>query len=127
MLSRFRAWTRPLIVDRTSRILLVAAAAFVALAWAMILWRLLPLIARGRVISLHYSIYLGVNAVGPAWQALVLPALGTAVFIANTVLIRLAYSRESRSAALVLAVLTSFLELLVFVGCGYIILINVRI
>jgi len=126
MLARFRDWASALVVDRAARTLIIVSLALSAIAWLIVAVRLIPFIIEGKIIALHYSIYLGVDEVGPAWRALAPPLFGTLVLLLNTPLIRTAYARVSRSAALTLAALTALLEILAVVGSVYLILLNVR-
>ena len=127
MFMRFREWARPLAVDRTARTLILIALVANLLSWLTVVARLAPSIVGRRIIALHYSIYLGVDAVGPAWQALALPAIGTLIIVMNAALARLAYVRQSRSAALVLLGLTALIESLALVASVYLVLINLRV
>jgi hypothetical protein len=126
MRGRVLDWLRPLIVDRSTRTLLASAFVANALAWALLLVRLWPLIAHNRIVALHYSIYIGVDNVGYAWQALLTPIFGLVAFGANVALSRFAYIRD-RMITISFMWLTLFYELAVLVASAYVVLINLRV
>ncbi len=122
---KFKDWARPLFVDRTMRALVLTAMVVNVLAWALIVVRLWPLIIINRTVSLHYSVYLGVNGAGPAVTALITPAAGTLVLVLNAILARFAYVRE-RAVSLVLLALTLFYQLLIMGASVYVVLLNLN-
>jgi len=125
MRARLFDWLRPLVVDRSTRTLIILSFILNALAWALLLVRLWPLISAGRIIALHYSVYIGVDNVDYAWQSLLTPIFGLATFIANVVLSRVAYTRD-RMITITFMYLTLFYELAVLVASAYVVLINLR-
>jgi hypothetical protein len=125
MFSKLKDWFGPLLADRQIKTVFIVSAAIGALSWALILVRFWSLIARGKIIGLHYSIYLGLDDIGSARWILVVPAVATAILVANSVLAKLV-SKQSRPAALVLAGITLFFEAMCLVAGGYLILINLK-
>jgi hypothetical protein len=86
--------------------------------------RLYPMIGNGKLIALHYNVYLNVNSVGPAAYALVAAAIGTAILVVNFVLATRSYGSNRANTLVVLAV-TAFYELLVLLSAFFIILTNI--
>jgi hypothetical protein len=125
MMQRLTHWLGPVWVDRTTRRLLIASVAVNVLAWALILVRLWPFVAHNRLISLHYSIYIGVNDVGPAFWALLTPFVGLLAVFVNTAFARLFYVRE-RMIALVFFSITFVYEVLTLVSAVFVVLINLH-
>jgi hypothetical protein len=121
---RFVEKTKPLLVDRTARWLLLAAGALNLAAWAVVLARLFSLIAKGSTIALHYNVYLQVNQVGPAAWALLPAAIGFVCFWLNLELALRAYPK-SRPLALVVLLVTGFYELIALAAGVFIIFINI--
>ena len=114
---------RPLVVDRAARRLVAFCVFFNLSAWALLLVRLWPFIKSGRLISLHYNVYLNVNDVGPAGFALIPAAIGAIIVVVNFWLAARSY-RSSRANTLVILAVTAFYELLVLLSAFFIILIN---
>lgn len=114
---------KPLVVDRTARRLAAVCVVFDAAAWVLLLARLWPFIKSGRLIALHYNIYLNVNDVGAAAFSLIPAAIGAIIIVVNFWLAARAY-RPSRQNTLVILAVTAFYEFLVLVAAIFIILIN---
>ena len=108
--------------DRLVLIPLVIAACFVVLNWALMLWRGLPL-RQESIIPLHYTIYFGIDLIGP-WYLIFLPALvGFLFLILNAIIIAVNYERR-RPFSYLFALGTTFIELVLLVGSAFSILIN---
>ncbi len=95
--------------DRAISLPLSVAVLLQLITWGLLLWRGLPL--RGATaIPLHYSIYFGIDLVGPWYGLYYLPAIGLAAFVVNTVLLVAGYERHRMSSYL-LAGGTAFFSL----------------
>ncbi len=114
---------KPILVDRATRRLAVASLIFNLLTWAFVIVRLFPMLSSGRMIALHYNVYLNVNSVGPAYLALLSPGIGLVILLINVAMAVKAYG-PSRQNALVVLSITLFYELLIFIASVFIILIN---
>jgi hypothetical protein len=115
---------KSLMIDRAARRLAVLCVFFDLAAWALLFARLWPFIKNGRLIALHYNIYLNVNDVGPARFAFVGALFGTFIIIVNFWFAARLYV-PSRANALVILAVTAFYELLVMLSAFFIILINI--
>ncbi len=124
MLIKIKDKIKPLLVDRTARWLLLVSGVINLGTWILLLVRLFPLIASGRIIALHYNIYSSVNAVGSAAWALAPAAIGSAIFLVNVALAGRSYG-PSRQNALVILVVTCFYEALTFLAGFFVLLINI--
>ena len=114
---------KSLIVDRAARRLVALCIFFDLATWVLLLVRLAPSINSGRLIALHYNVYLNVNNVGPAGFALIGAAIGAAIIIINFLFAARAYESSRQNAIVILAV-SAFYEFLIFLAAFFIILIN---
>jgi hypothetical protein len=114
---------KSLIVDRAARRLVALCIFFDLATWVLLLVRLAPAIKSGRLIALHYNVYLNVNNVGPAGFALVGAAVGAAIIIINFLLAAHAYESSRQNSIVILAV-SAFYEFLIFLAAFFIIFIN---
>jgi hypothetical protein len=123
MLLRLKKKLAPIMIDPALRRLSMAAIFFNLSAWVLLTVRLFPFITGGRLIALHYNIYLNVNDVGQAGWSLATPAIGTAIILINFWLAVRSYA-SSRQNTLVILLITGFYELLILASSFFIILIN---
>lgn len=114
---------KPLTVDHAIRRLAVIAVLLDAAAWILVIARESAAIRAGRIIALHYNVYLNVNDVGPAALVLVAPAIGAFILAINFWLAARAYG-PSRQNSLVILSITVFYELLIAVATFFIVLVN---
>jgi len=87
------------------------------------IWRILPLAEARPYIPLHYNIYLGVDSFGPLYQIFFIPAIGFAFLVLNSVLQILSFQKE-RFLAMIIAVATVCIELLLCTAMILIVLLN---
>lgn len=108
--------------DRLILAPLTTAICFEVLNWVLMIIRGLPLRAQS-IIPLHYTIYFGIDLIGP-WYAIFLPAvLGIVFFIGNVIIIGASYERR-QSFSYLFAFGTAFVELVLLAGSVFSILIN---
>lgn len=124
MLLKLQDKLKPIIVDRAVRRLAGICIILNLAAWVLLVLRLYPMIGSGKLIALHYNVYLNVNSVGPAAYALVAAAIGTVILIVNFALATRSYG-PSRPNTLVVLAITVFYEFLVLLSVFFIILINI--
>ena len=96
---------------------------FLALDFALPIWRIVPLAATRPYIPLHYNIYLGVDRLGSWNQIFFLPILGSGLFLFNLLLQTAAFQKEKLLATM-LAVATVLIEVLLLVAMTLIVLLN---
>lgn len=107
---------------RVIRYAFLSSVTVLALHLALVAWFILPRLGLP-LFALHYTVYFGVDAAGPAWRLLDGPALGALILLANVAVTPYAYVR-SRWAGIFLALLTLGLQLLLAVSTFLIILMN---
>jgi len=123
VILRLKDKLKPLTADRAIRRLAVVAVLFDVIAWVLVASRESTAIRAGRIIALHYNVYLNVNDVGPAVFVLVAPILGTLIVLINFYLASRAYG-PSRQNSLVILSVTVFYELLIAVATFFLVLVN---
>lgn len=123
MFNALKEKIKPLMIDRAARRMALGALVFNLLAWALLLFRLFPLLGGKRVVGLHYNVYLKVTEVGTAGWALVPAIMGTVILAANLALGARLY-RMSRQNALILLAVTFFYEMLLLAVSFFLVLIN---
>ncbi len=108
---------------RFVRLALLLSLGLNLLAWALALWFVIPRIATSPFFALHYSVYFGVDRIGPPWGLLRTPFLGLALYAVNA-LISIRLYRTERLASAFFMALTLLLEALVLVLTFLSILLN---
>jgi hypothetical protein len=108
---------------RFIRVSLLLAAALNLLAWILVLWFVLPRFTEAPVFALHYTVYFGVDRIGPSWRLASTPLLGTAIVLTGAALTAGSY-RRSRHAAAMAAAVTLGLEALLFAASFLNVLLN---
>lgn len=101
---------------------------FNLLTWLLIYWKLLPAVgslpADQAYIPLHYNIYLGVDSFGNWQNAFIMPGVGLAFIVVNTVL-ALSIFNKKEIASHFLCLAAAFAQILLFVSAVFVILINI--
>ncbi len=91
--------------------------------WLFLYLRLFPLVKNASAIPLHYTVYFGIDLLGPPIRIFLLPLLGFLVILINFILAyRLAPSDKFLSNYLAGA--TLLIEILLILGSAFLILIN---
>ncbi|MFA6534174.1 MAG: hypothetical protein WCT37_03295 [Patescibacteria group bacterium] len=72
---------------------------------------------------LHYSVYFGIDLIGPWFQLYLTPLVGSFLGLINLALALIFYQKE-KIAAYLLAVTTLLLEIFLLIGGGLLILVN---
>lgn len=80
--------------------------------WAYLVLRVRP---QSEPIPLHYTIAFGIDRIGPWFSAFLLPASGTAIVMANIVLVSMVVEHQRVTAQLIV-VLTLLMELTLLTG-----------
>lgn len=99
----------------------------VILAWAVYLWKLLPLVGRVEPVAVHYSVQFGIDRLAAWYWTLLPPVLATLTFFLNSFFCLRLWRRERQELALAVAVYTVVLEALFFAGTFVLVLLNVGI
>ena len=107
---------------RAVRVSLLLAIGLNLLAWAMIIWFVAPRLSNP-FLALHYTVYFGVDRIGPPWRLILGPLLGSCILALNAALALHWYVRD-RLASAYLMVLAVFLEALIVVASFLMILLN---
>ncbi len=93
------------------------------LAWGLALWFVIPRLATSPFFALHYTVYFGVDRIGPPWGLLRMPLLGLVLLVVNVIVALLLHRNERLPGAFFMA-LTLLLEVLVLVLTFLSILLN---
>jgi len=89
------------------------------------LWIVLPLYLRQpNTVFLHYTVFIGVDYVGPWWLVLAMPVLGLTALLANLIIADLLFLKE-KIIGYALAVTNIFLHLLLVLAAILVILLNI--
>ncbi|MFA5854076.1 MAG: hypothetical protein WC866_03235 [Patescibacteria group bacterium] len=120
LFERYRLHARE---ARFVRFALLLSLGLNLLAWGIALWFVVPRLATSPFFALHYSVYFGVDRIGPPWGLLRTPLLGLALFAANLAITFRLYRTERLAAAFFMA-LTLLLEGLILVLTFLSILLN---
>ena len=105
-------------------VLFATALAINLASWTLLLVRTWGLGADVPQFALHYTIYFGVDRLGPWWQIFRGPFSGFIILLGNTLLAGWFFSRE-RLWSLVIGVVTVLLEVLILLGSMLVVLLNV--
>lgn len=108
LLSRLRAAVRgPLMTGWLVLCLLLVAAGYGVIGW--VVW---PLRGEDRIFPVHYTIYFGVDRVGPWWQVFLPAYVATAILLFNLGLVAVFAERQPLVARLVAALTVLILAVL---------------
>lgn len=113
LLNTSKLYRRTTIV---SGVLLILTAALPA-------WKILPISGDNPYIPLHYNVYMGIDESGPWQRVFVLPAIGLALLLVNTVLQAVLHKRE-KVLSTFFAVTTVASEAILLVSMVLIVLLN---
>ncbi len=91
-----------------------------AIAWSYLLVKLPP---NGLPVFLHYTILSGIDLIGPAWQAYILPAAGAAMILVNYAVGFFTFN-HGRFMARLIGVATVFLQVLLLIAVVFIVSLN---
>lgn len=105
------------------RLALLLSLGLNLMAWGFALWFVLPRLDTSPFFALHYTIYFGVDRIGPPWGLLRVPLLGLVLLVVNTVVAARLYRHERLVGAFFMA-LSLLLEALVLVLTFLTILLN---
>lgn len=120
VIPRLRAAVRgPLMMGWLALCLLLLAASYGVIGW--VVW---PLRMEERIFPVHYTIYFGVDRVGPWWQVFLPAYLATAIFLINLVLVA-AFAQKERLVARVGAAMTVAILVALLVASALVALLNV--
>jgi len=109
---------------RFTRVSLLLAAGLNIMTWAFVLWFVLPRTEAEPVFALHYTVYFGVDRIGPVWRLGTFPLLGSGILLVNALVAARAYVGDRLASAL-FAGLTALFQALLFVSSYILILLNV--
>lgn len=107
--------------DPYTKLTSIVALFFLACSWTLIIWRVLPL--QGDI-TIHYTVHLGIDWIGPSWQALYAPVLGLLLYIFNTV-IGIKTIRKDVMFARLVAGFNVFIQALIVFASVILVLANV--
>ncbi|MBI5794257.1 hypothetical protein HZA87_04220 [Candidatus Uhrbacteria bacterium] len=110
--------------SRLTQVSLIVSCFFLALTFALPIWRLLPLSSELPFIALHYNIYLGVDQFGSLYSIFWIPALGLFFLVLNLV-IQIASFRRQKILSLFFAGSDPLLQCILLLAMLLTILINV--
>ncbi len=96
---------------------------FIAITFALPVWRILPMASETPFIALHYNIYLGVDRFGPVHSLFVLPAMSLGFFLLNVFIQAHAYRRQ-KTLTYFFAAATPVITFILMVAMTLIVLIN---
>jgi hypothetical protein len=120
LFERYRLHARE---ARFARLALLLSLGLNALAWGLALWFVIPRWRTSPFFALHYTVYFGIDRIGPPWGLLRTPFLGSALLAAN-VAVAARFHRHERLAGALFAALALFLEALLLVLTYLSILLN---
>jgi hypothetical protein len=120
LFERYRLHARE---ARFVRFALLLSLGLNLLAWALALWFVVPRWSTNPFFALHYTVYFGVDRIGPPWGLLRTPLLGLALFAVNVAVMFRLYRTERLAASFFMA-LTLLLEALILVLTFLSILLN---
>lgn len=101
-----------------------ACLALLAASYGVIGWVVWPLRLEERIFPIHYTIYFGVDRVGPWWQVFLPAYLATGIFLANVVLVA-AFSEKQPLVARLAAAVTVAILLALLAASALVALLNV--
>lgn len=90
-------------------------------SWLLLIWKIKP---SAEPIPLHYTIYFGIDLIGPWQRAYLIPGLGLLFLILNFFLGQQIF-RQERVLGLLMAGLTAALEAFLLIGSITLVLINI--
>lgn len=120
VISRLRAAVRgPLMLGWLALCLLLLAASYGTIGW--VVW---PLRLEERIFTVHYTIYFGVDRVGPWWQVFLPAYLATGIFLINLGLVA-AFAEKQPLVSRVAAAITVAILLALLAASALVALLNV--
>ncbi|MEK7073140.1 MAG: hypothetical protein AAB974_01750 [Patescibacteria group bacterium] len=120
VISRLRAAVRgPLMVGWLAVCLLLLAASYGVIGW--VVW---PLRLEERIFPVHYTIYFGVDRVGPWWQVFMPAYLATGIFLLNVGLVT-AFAKQEPLVARICAALTVAILVVLLTASALVALLNI--
>lgn len=108
---------------RFVRVALLLSLGLNLLAWTLALWFVVPRLSTSPFFALHYTVYFGVDRIGPPWGLLRTPLLGLVLYVVNAAIAFRLYRSERLASAFFMA-LTLLLEALILVMTFLSILLN---
>ncbi|MFH1620930.1 MAG: hypothetical protein ABIB04_02495 [Patescibacteria group bacterium] len=110
--------------DRFIKWSLMANIAIIVGISSYILWRLIPEGIRSGVLTLHYTIYLGIDEVRPWPWITLLPVIMLTVWLANF-LVSLGVYRKDKLAAKTLVSVFTFTNIIWVICLFFIVIVNI--
>ena len=104
------------------RVSLLLAVGLNLIAWGLAAWFVTPRLSNP-FLALHYTVYFGVDRIGPPWRMILGPLLGSGILALNYALAVHWYLRDRLASAFMMA-LALFLEALIVVSTFLTILLN---
>lgn len=120
LLERYRLAHRE---ARFFRVGLLCAIAINLATWLLAAWFAVPRLNASPFLALHYTVYFGVDFIGPPWRLGSGALLGTILLLVNLAAASWLYVRERLASAFLMA-LTLLLEGLLFVSTFLMVLLN---
>ncbi len=120
LFERYRLHARE---ARFVRLALLLSLGLNLLTWTLALWFVLPRLKTSPFFALHYTVYFGVDRIGPPWGLLRMPLLGLALLVVNVIVAVRLYRNERLASAFFMA-MTLLLEFLVLILTFLSILLN---
>lgn len=115
MIARFFERYRLAIREaRFIRVSLLLSLGLNLLNWILVIWFVAPRLSTSPFFALHYTIYFGVDRIGPPWGLAQLPALGTLIFAVNLIVAVRSYAHDRLTGAFMMAAAVLFQALLLF-------------
>ena len=96
---------------------------FIAITFALPIWRILPMANETPFIALHYNIYLGVDRFGPVHSLFVIPVMSLGFLLLNLFIQAHAYRRQ-KVLTYFFAAATPVISFILMVAMTLIVLIN---
>jgi len=90
------------------------------ISWLLFSWRI---VSRGGEAFLHYTVYLGIDGLGPVWQVFYVSAVGLLILLVNTLIIL--YRKKSDTIAYSLIYQSLFVQILILIVSVFLVLINI--
>lgn len=108
---------------RFFRVGLLCAIAVNLATWLLALWFVIPRLSTAPFLALHYTVYFGVDFIGPPWRVCAAAMVGTIILLVNLAGSSWLYVRERIASALLMS-LTVLFEILLFVTTFLVVLLN---
>jgi len=101
----------------------IVSGVLLLMTFALPAWRILPIASTTPFIPLHYNVYMGIDESGPWQQVFVLPAIGLALLVINTIF-QIFLSKREKVLSTFFAVATVATEAILLVSMVLIVLLN---